>query len=1180
MAFVHLHVHSEYSLLDGACRISEMARHAKALGQEALAITDHGVMYGAVAFYKACQEAGVKPIIGCEVYVAPRDLTQKEYGIDNNYSHLILLCKNETGYHNLCQLVSAGFVDGFYVRPRIDWDLLHRHSEGLICLSACLAGEIPQKLINGDYEGAKAKALELDRLFGRGGFYLEIQDHGLDEERRAAQGLIRLHQETGIPLVATNDAHYLRKEEEHIQDVLMCIQMGKTVDDPDRMKFDSAEMYLKSEEEMRALFPDWPEAFDNTVKIAQMCQFDFEFGHYHLPVFQLPAGENDSFTYLRNLCFEGLESRYPGYGPELAHQLDYELGVIQQMGFVDYFLIVWDFVNFAKSQGIPVGPGRGSAAGSLVSYTLRITDVDPVKYSLFFERFLNPERVTMPDIDMDFCVRRRGEVIDYVNQKYGTDHVAQIVTFGTMAARGAIRDVGRALNVSYGETDAVAKQVPATLNMTLTEALALSRPLKEFYDTDPRMKTLIDTARALEGMPRHASTHAAGVVISQKPLTAYVPLARNDESIVCQFPMTTLEELGLLKMDFLGLRNLTVLEDAAVLVRKIDPSFQVDDIPEDDPATFEMLQAGRTSGVFQLESTGMTGVCVGLRPRSIEDITAIIALYRPGPMDSIPRFLDCAVHPERISYKHPLLKPILEVTYGCIVYQEQVIEIFRKLAGFSLGQADMIRRAMSKKKHAVIDAERKAFVHGDPERSIPGCVANGVSEAVANSIYDEILDFASYAFNKAHAVSYAIVSYRTAWMKCHWPREYMAALLTSVLDSSTKVAEYIAECRVMGIQLLPPDVNESDADFTVVGPNIRFGLVAVKGIGRGFINQVMTERSMGGPFTAFDDFCRRMYGKELNRRPVESMIKAGAFDSLGYKRKALLQVLDKVLNGINSEGRKNIAGQMDLFSMDEEEPVSTLVLPEVEEFTPMEKMAMEKETTGLYLTGHPMDGYRDIASQLGAAPIGAILEDFGTAEGPRRFRDGQNIIVAGVVSSVRTRTTKNNTLMSYIVLEDDTGSMELLAFQRAIDEAGSYLQENAAVYCAGRISVRDEKDPQLMLDKAGPLANLTARATLEGVKNALRDDRDRRAPAQRAAPAPEGSAHQEEKPRTLWVKLPTREGPSLRWLELLLTMFPGDEPMVVYFEDTKKRLGARCVIHPALVEELRERLGPESVVVK
>ena len=1174
MSFVHLHVHSEYSLLDGACRISEMAVRARDLGQNALAVTDHGVMYGAVAFYKACRAAGIKPIIGCEVYVAPRSLTDREYGIDNNYSHLILLCMNETGYHNLCRLVSKAFTDGFYVKPRIDWPLLHAHAEGLVCLSACLAGDIPQKLIHDDYEGAKARAVELDELFGRGRFYLELQDHGIPEERRAAQGLIRIHQETGIPLVATNDAHYLRKEDARIQDVLMCIQTGRTVDDTDRMRFETDQLYLKSEEEMRSLFPDWPEAFDNTQKIADMCDFDFEFGRYHLPQFQLPAGETDSFEYLRRLCFDGLAVRYPGYGRELSDQLDYELSVIRQMGFVDYFLIVWDFVNYAKNRGIPVGPGRGSAAGSLVSYTLRITDVDPVKYSLFFERFLNPERVTMPDIDMDFCVRRRGEVIDYVNRKYGADHVAQIVTFGTMAARAAIRDVGRALNVSYAETDAVAKQVPFDLKMTLDKALQLSKPLKDYYDSSEELKTLIDTARGLEGMPRHASTHAAGVVISKAPLTDYVPLAKNDESVVCQFPMTELEELGLLKMDFLGLRNLTVLEDAAVLVRKTDPSFLVDTIPEDDAETFRMLTDGKTSGVFQLESAGMTSVAVGLRPKSIEDITAIIALYRPGPMDSIPRFLECAVHPEKITYKHRLLEPILSVTYGCIVYQEQVIEIFRRLAGFSLGQADMIRRAMSKKKHDVIDAERKAFVYGDPERTIPGCVANGVPEAVANSIYDEILDFASYAFNKAHAVSYAIVCYRTAWMKCHWPREYMAALLTSVLDSSGKVAEYIAECRSMGIRLLPPDVNESDADFTVVGENIRFGLVAVKGVGRGFINALMTERAENGPFTAFDEFCRRLYGKELNRRPVESLIRAGAFDSLGYKRKALLQVLDSVLDGVNGDGRKNIAGQMDLFSMEEDEPPSTLVLPNVEEFSPMEKMAMEKQMTGLYLTGHPMDGYREIARKLGAVPIGAILSDFQEQEAPTRFRDGQYVTLAGVISAVRTRTTKNNSLMSYVTLEDDTGSIELVAFQRAIDAGGAYLRENAAVYCAGRISVRDEKDPQLMLDTAGPLATLTTDASVEVARAAVSSARTGRAPAN-TAPQP-----QEERPKTLWVKIPSQSDPAFHRLGLLLKMFPGSEPLVVYFEDTKKRVGARCVIHPALVDELKEMLGETSVVVK
>ena len=1166
MAFVHLHVHTEYSLLDGACRIDKIAEKAKALGQTALAVTDHGVMYGAVAFYKACLAAGIKPIIGCEVYVAPRNRSDKEHGRDNDYTHLVLLCKNETGYKNLCYLVSAAFTDGFYIKPRIDWALLHRHAEGLICLSGCLAGAIPQMLVKDDYEGAKAKALELRALFGPEDFYLEIQDHGLPEEKKAAQGLIRLHKETGIPLVLTNDAHYIEKEDAYYQDVLMCIQMGKTVDDPNRMRFESRELYLKSEEEMRTLFPELQEAADNTVAIAERCNFDFEFGHYHLPRFKLPAGETDSFIYLQKLCEKGFAERFPDR-PQVHEQLEYELSMIRKMGFVDYFLIVSDFIGYAKRNGIPVGPGRGSAAGSEVSYCLHITDVDPIKYSLFFERFLNPERVSMPDIDVDFCVNRRGEVIDYVNRLYGSDHVAQIVTFGTMAARGAIRDVGRALSVSYAETDAVAKQVPSgpgALNMTLDEALRLSKPLKELYEGEENIKHLIDVAKALEGMPRHASTHAAGVVITEKPVYEYVPLARNDESVVCQYPMTTLEELGLLKMDFLGLRNLTVLEDAAKLVRQFQPAFRVETIPEDDPETFEMLAAGHTSGVFQLESSGITGVCTSIKPKNIEDITAVIALYRPGPMDSIPRFVECSTHPEKISYKHELLRPILEVTYGCIVYQEQVIQIFRQLAGFSLGQADMIRRAMSKKKHKVIDAERIAFVHGDSERGIAGAVANGVPEDVANSIYDEILDFASYAFNKAHAVSYAIVTYRTAYMKRHYPRQYMAALLTSVLDNSTKVAEYIAECRELGIQLLPPDVNESGANFTVAGDNIRFGLVAIKGIGWGVINGLVAERERNGLFTDFEDFCRRMSGKDMNKRTVENLIRAGAFDSMGYKRKALLQVAGAVIDSINQAERDNISGQMDLFGDfggQEHAQPSRIAIPQVEEFSAREKMTMEKEVTGLYLTGHPMDEYRDAVRKIGAAPIGAIISDFASTDGPARYADNQYVTVAGVVSSTKTRTTKNNSLMSYITLEDDTGSMELIAFQKALDSGGGYVRDNAALIIRGRISVRDEKEPQIMVDSIRPLSDIGTMA------------QPAREP--RSAPAPQPPADQK-----LWVKLPGADDARLHKIELILTMFPGTQQMIIWCEREKKRIGARCLIHPALVQELKELLGDENVVVK
>lgn len=1162
MGFVHLHVHTEYSLLDGACRIEGLVRRVKELGQTAVAITDHGVMYGAVAFYKACCAEGIKPIIGCEVYVAPRSRFDKEHGIDSEYTHLILLCKNEEGYKNLCYLVSSAYTEGFYIKPRIDWELLHEHAAGLVCLSGCVAGAIPRMLNSGNYEGAKQKALELRELFGQDGFYLEIQDHGIEAEHRAAEGLLRLHHETGIPLALTNDAHYLEKKDAYYQDVLMCVQMQKSVSDPSRMKFETEEFYIKDEAEMRAIFPEYPEAADNTARIADMCGYDFEFGRYKLPHFQLPEGESDSFEYLQKLCFSGLRERYPNDDGTVAKQLDYELEMINKMGFVDYFLIVSDFISYAKSQKIPVGPGRGSAAGSVVSYTLGITDIDPIKYSLYFERFLNPERVSMPDIDIDFCVNRRGEVIDYVNRKYGHDHVAQIVTFGTMAARAAIRDVGRVLDFSYADTDAVAKNVPMAVNMTIKEALKLSKPLRDMYESDESLHRLIDVAEALEGMPRHASMHAAGVVITDRPVHEYVPLSKNDESVVTQYQMTTLEELGLLKMDFLGLRNLTVLEDAAKMVRRTEPDFEVDKIPDGDKAVFDMISAGRTSGVFQLESSGMTAVCTGLKPKSIEDITAVIALYRPGPMDSIPRFIESSGNPDKIRYKHEMLKPILEVTYGCIVYQEQVIEIFRRLAGFSLGQADMIRRAMSKKKHKVIDAERVAFVHGDESRGIDGAVKRGVPEATANSIYDEIIDFASYAFNKAHAVSYAVVSYRTAYMKRRYPRQYMAALLSSVLDNSLKIAEYIAECREMGIKLLPPDVNESLADFSVSGDNIRFGLVAIKSIGRGFINELIARRDEDGPFRSLEDFCRRMAGRDLNRRAVENLIRAGAFDSLGFKRRALLRVAGVMIDGIQKESRDNVDGQLNLFGEPEfsETASMQIEIPDIEEFTRAELMAMEKETTGLYLSGHPMDEYREAVRRAGIVPIGAIMSDFSSENGAKRFSDGQSVTIAGVVQSSRTRATKSGTLMSYINLEDDSGAIELVVFQRALDACGGFIKDNEPIIVKGRISLRDEKEPQLTVDTIRPIADL-------GV---MRAEPARTAPAK--PPVGEGAK--------LWVKLPGADCPELKRIELILTMFPGQQQMIIYCEKEKKRIGASCVIHEALVAELKEMLGEKNVVVK
>ena len=1158
MSFVHLHLHTEFSLLDGACRIAKLVERVKELGQEAVAITDHGCMYGVIDFYKACKAAGIKPIIGCEVYVAPRGRTrfQKVHEFDSAFTHLVLLCRNQEGYRNLSYLVSQAYLEGFYIKPRIDWDLLREHAGGLIACSACLAGELPRLLMAGEYEKAKETALEMRELFGEDGYYLELQDHGIPAQKQVNAGLLRLHQETGIPLIATNDAHYLRREDAQMQDVLMCIQMGKTLDDPGRMRFETREFYVKSEEEMAALFPDCPEAIENTAKIAQLCNVDFEFGKYHLPHFQLPEGWTDGEAYFRHLCLEGFARRYPDQPEDHRKQLEYEMDMIRKMGFVDYFLIVSDFIAFAKNSGIPVGPGRGSAAGSMVSYCLNITDLDLMKYGLYFERFLNPERVTMPDIDIDFCIRRRQEVIDYVNRKYGSDHVAQIVTFGTMAARASVRDVGRVMGLPYGDVDAVAKQIPSgpgNLHITLAEALKLSKQLKDSYDSNPQIKQLIDTAMAIEGMPRNTSTHAAGVVITSRPVSDYVPLATNDGLPVTQYIMTTLEELGLLKMDFLGLRNLTILDDAVKMVQRKEKDFTLKSIPENDPETMAMLSEGRTSGVFQMESAGMTGVCLGLKPQNIEDITAIIALYRPGPMDSIPRFIANKHNPAQITYKHPSLEPILANTYGCIVYQEQVIQIFQQLAGYSLGQADMVRRAMSKKKQKDIQRERAAFVHGDPDRNITGCVANGIPEAVAESIYDEINDFANYAFNKAHAACYAVVAYQTAWFKCHHPREYMAALLTSVLDSTEKVAEYIAECRDMGIPLLPPDVNQSGADFTVVDEGIRFGLVALKGVGRAFINGLLAERDKAGPFTDFMDFCDRMFDQDLNRRVVESLIKSGAFDRMGYKRAQLMGAYGQVLDGIAAARKRNVEGQLDLFGPgdgggEESAPLPALHLPDVEEYPLQQLMTMEKETTGLYLSGHPMDQYRELVRRHGAVTIGSILADFGREDGPREYRDGQQVTVAGIISTYRTRTTKNNTLMAYVNLEDDTAAMELLCFSRVLGESGGYIRENSPILAEGKISVRDEKEPQLMVDAIRPLGDLGQ---------------------------PEG-----KEPEKLWLRLPSREDPRMRKIRLALSFFPGKNQAILYFADCKKRVGTYCQIHPALVADLKERLGEENVVVK
>ena len=1152
MSFAHLHVHTEYSLLDGACRIDGMMDRVKEMGQSAIAITDHGVMYGCIDFYKAAKAAGVKPIIGCEVYVARRGMKDRVHGIDNDPYHLVLLCENRTGYENLCHLVSQAFIEGFYGKPRVDLNLLSQHHEGLIALSACLAGAIPQYLMDEDYESAKKYALKMAEIFGENNFYLELQDHGIDEQRPVNQGIMRLSRETGLPLVVTNDAHYLRRQDATMQDVLLCIQTGKTVDDPNRMKFQTEEFYLKTEEELRQLFPNCDEAFENTVKIAQRCNLEFTFHEYHLPSFPVPEGYTNE-EYFRKICTDGFRERYSNPPQEYLDRLEYEIDVISRMGYVNYYLIVWDFIRYAKEHGIPVGPGRGSGAASIVAYCMHITEVDPMKYALIFERFLNPERVSMPDFDTDFCQERRPEVIEYVMRKYGADHVAQIATFGTMAARGAIRDVGRALNFSYAETDVVAKLVPTTLHITLKEALEVSPKLKEMYDSDERVKKLIDTAMSLEGMPRNTSTHAAGVVITADPVSTYLPLSRNDDTVVTQYTMTTIEELGLLKMDFLGLRNLTVIEDAQRQIQKLQPDFRIDDVPDDDPETFAMLAEGKTQGVFQLESAGITGVCINMKPTSIEDMTAIVALYRPGPMDSIPTFIANKLDHRKIRYKTPLLEPILKVTYGCIVYQEQVIEIFRSLGGYTMGQADNIRRAISKKKMKVIEAERKVFVYGDPGQNITGCIGHGVSEAVAQSIYDEIVDFANYAFNKAHAVCYAVVSYQTAYLKCHYPRQYMAALMTSVLDSAVKVSGYIAECKDLGIPVLPPDINHSEDHFTVEGDAIRFGLGAVKNVGIGLIRNMMRKRSEGGPFKSLEEFLERMGEGELNKRAVENFIKCGAMDCFGHNRSELLAVYDSMMDSVSSSRKKNLEGQMGLFSMlEEDDSAARIPIPRMPERSRAELMAMERETTGIYISGHPMDDYRKFLKGTHVVPIGNLTAEENT------FRDDQIVSVAGIVQAVKMKTTRNNSMMSYVTVEDDTASIEMLAFSNVLNQFGSYLRENSPVVITGRLSLRDDKEPQIVINRARPISDFA-------------DNLQEPEPAVSENQILQG---------TLYLRLPEEAGKLFPKIRAILNMFPGNSSVVVYFANTKQRRGTHCTITSSMLAELKNVLGEANVVLK
>ncbi len=1166
--FVHLHVHSEYSLLDGACRISDIMERVKNAGQKAVAITDHGVMYGVIDFYKAAKEAGIKPIIGCEVYVAPRTRFDKTYEFDSNPHHLVLLCKNNTGYKNLIHMVSLGFIEGFYNRPRVDMDLLRAHSDGLIALSACLGGELPKLILQDNYQGAKAKAAEYLSIFGQGNYYIELQNQGIPVEKEVNEKLSSIARELSIPLVATNDAHYLTREDAYIQDVLMCIQMNKTVDDPNRMKFETEEFYLKTYDEMVAALPEYPEALQNTANIAEQCNLDFEFGQYHLPAFDVPAGYS-AYAYLRKLCYDGFAVKYPD-NEENRQRLEYELSMIEQMGFVDYFLIVSDFIAYAKNNGIPVGPGRGSAAGSLVAYCLGITALDPLKYSLYFERFLNPERVSMPDIDIDFCYERRQEVIDYVTKKYGKERVAQIVTFGTMAARNAIRDVGRALNIPYADVDMVAKLVPNELHMTLAKALATSPQFRELYEKEPQVKNLIDVAQKLEGMPRHASTHAAGVVITNEPVDSYVPLAKNDESVVTQFPMTTIEQLGLLKMDFLGLRNLTVIRDAEKMAQKKDPEFCMDKISYEDDETFLMLSQGKTSGVFQLESTGITNVVTGLKPQSIEDITAVVALYRPGPMQSIPTYIECKNNPAKVKYKHPLLRDILSVTYGCMVYQEQVMEVFRVLAGYSLGKADMVRRAMSKKKMKELEKERIAFIYGDEALHIDGAIKRGVPEDVAASIFDEIMDFANYAFNKAHAAAYAVISYQTAYLKCHYPGEYMAALLTSVLDSASKVSEYIQECGKMGIRVLPPDINTSVDGFSVSGGDIRFGMAAIKNVGRGFIQKLVQERRQNGAYATFQDFCERMYDQDLNKRALEGLIKSGTFDSMGYRRSQLLAVFERTLDVVSQSRRKNIEGQMDLFGMSETTVQNDVMLPNIPEKSKKELLMMEKESVGLYLSGHPLEDYRELIQKAGTDSIRDIVTETTEETGGHRYQDGMGVTLGAVISSVRLKTTKKGSMMAYLTVEDRTGSLELVTFSNVLNRCGPYMKEDNVVFITGKIDVREDEAPKILVNDIVPLEEQyisAVRGEAKGWKNAGGETRS-------SLP----------KSAKLYIKVASRNDVRIEMIKPLLAEYAGDMPVVLYLEDEKKKMVAARNLwvrrDAELLAKLRFVFEENSVIIK
>ena len=1067
MNFTHLHVHTEYSLLDGSNKINEYVSRVKELGMKSAAITDHGVMFGCIDFYKAAKAAGIKPILGCEVYVAPGSRFDKEKGKEEDrYYHLVLLAETQEGYQNLIKIVSYGFVDGFYYKPRVDMELLEQYHEGIIALSACLAGEVARNLARGFYEEGKEAALRYEKIFGKGNFFLELQDHGIPEQRQVNHELIRMSRETGIELVATNDVHYTYSSDAEAHDILLCVQTGKSLKDENRMRYEGGQYYVKSEEEMRRLFPYAPEAIENTGKIAERCNVEIEFGVTKLPRFDVPDGYT-AWEYLNKLCFEGLDKRYTDNKEELRNRLNYELGVIKDMGYVDYFLIVWDFIRYAREQGIIVGPGRGSAAGSLVSYTLGITKLDPIKYDLLFERFLNPERVSMPDIDVDFCFERRQEVIDYVVEKYGKDQVVQIVTFGTMAARGVIKDVGRVMDVPYVQCDTIAKMIPQELNITIDKAMKANPELKKIYETDETVRKLIDMSRRLEGLPRHTSMHAAGVVISQKPVMEYVPLSRgSDGSLVTQFTMTTLEELGLLKMDFLGLRTLTVIQNAEKLVRR-DKGIELDmdKIDYEDKKVYGMLGAGKTEGVFQLESTGMKNFMKELKPGNLEDIIAGLSLYRPGPMDFIPQYIKGKNNPDEIHYDCPELEPILKATYGCIVYQEQVMQIVRSLGGYTLGRSDLVRRAMSKKKASVMEKERQNFVYGNEEEGVPGCIHRGISEKTANKIYDDMIDFAKYAFNKSHAAAYAVVSYQTAFLKYYYPVEYMAALMTSVIHNPSKVAEYILSSRKMQIEILPPDINFGESEFSADHGAIRYGLSAIKSLGAPMIRAIVEERKENGKYQSLRDFIERMSGRELNKRAIENLIKAGALDQVAGNRRQKLMVYAEIVDAVNQEKKNAMTGQMSLFDLisDEEKEAYEIQMPKVEEYSKEELLSFEKEVLGVYISGHPLEEYEERwRKNITARTVDfQIDEELGTS----KARDGEIAVIGGIITNKTVKYTRNNKVMAFLTIEDLVGTVEVVVFPNDYEKNVQKMEEDSKVFIRGKVQGDADKASKLICEK-------------------------------------------------------------------------------------------------------------------